>query len=80
MLRMQHYTPLYLLSGLLVLFNAHFMSRRDEPIEWAFCGDNLQCANVPVPLDHNNTRDARTITIALTRYLATDQVNRSATS
>lgn len=49
-------------------------------VSWVPCGaglsDAFQCANVPVPLDYNNTSDTRTISLAVTRFLASDQVNR----
>lgn len=45
-------------------------------VEWSLCGDNFQCANISVPLDYHNTSDERMVTIAVTRYLATDKENR----
>ncbi|MCJ1408224.1 hypothetical protein MMC19_002298 [Ptychographa xylographoides] len=45
-------------------------------LDWIPCGDpRFQCANLSVPLNHLNPRDARTASIAITRYLAS---NRSA--
>jgi hypothetical protein len=54
-------------------------SRVDDGVQWKSCGEGielLQCANVSVPLDHHNTSDPRTVTIALTRLPASDKENR----
>jgi hypothetical protein len=49
-------------------------------VYWKSCGegygDELQCANVSVPLDYRNESDGRTISIAVTRLLASDKQNR----
>jgi hypothetical protein len=45
-------------------------------VEWSVCGEGLQCANISVPLDYHNKSDARTITIAVNRFSATDKPNR----
>lgn len=51
---------------------------------WKSCGEGLgdefQCANIAVPLDYRNTSDARTITIAVVRLLASDKEHRWAAS
>jgi hypothetical protein len=54
-------------------------SRVDDGVKWKSCGEGielLQCANVSVPLNHHNTSDPRTVTIALTRLPASDKENR----
>jgi hypothetical protein len=54
-------------------------SRGNDRVQWKSCGEGielLQCANVSVPLDHHNTSDPRTVTIALTRLPASDKENR----
>ncbi|TFK45299.1 hypothetical protein OE88DRAFT_1640078 [Heliocybe sulcata] len=45
-------------------------------VEWKACGDNFQCANISLPLDYRNTSDPRAISIAVTRYLATNTTHR----
>lgn len=44
-------------------------------IAWAACGDRLECATVPVPLDWARPR-GRTITLAVARHLGTDPAHR----
>jgi hypothetical protein len=49
-------------------------------VHWKSCGegygDELQCANVSVPLDYRNESDGRTMSIAVTRLLAANKENR----
>jgi hypothetical protein len=49
-------------------------------VHWKSCGggygDELQCANVSVPLNYRNESDGRTINVAVTRLLAADKENR----
>lgn len=51
-------------------------SRTINGVQWKSCGDNFQCANVSVPLDHHNASDARMVSIAVVRLLAADKENR----
>lgn len=47
--------------------------------QWKDCegfGKEYQCSSLAVPLDYRNESDGRTINIALTRLLASDQDNR----
>lgn len=46
-------------------------------VDWQPCGEGFQCGNVSVPLNHHNESDPRTMNIAVNRFLATDQRNRS---
>lgn len=39
----------------------------DQEIEWEACGTNLDCADIAVPLDHDNP-DGEAITLALRRH------------
>lgn len=44
-------------------------------IQWGSCGegyDSFQCANISVPLDHNNVTDTRTINIFIARLPASN--------
>jgi hypothetical protein len=45
-------------------------------VRWVPCGKEYECANVTVPLDYHNASDLRTVSIAVTRFQATDKVNR----
>jgi hypothetical protein len=48
-------------------------------VRWVSCGKGIEgyeCANVTVPLDYHNVSDPRTVTIAVTRFPATDKANR----
>jgi hypothetical protein len=48
-------------------------------VHWTSCGEGIEgyeCANVTVPLDYHNASDPRTVTIAVTRFPATDKANR----
>lgn len=49
-------------------------------VNWHSCGegyaDNIQCAEIAVPLDYRNASDGTTITLAVARLLASDQANR----
>ncbi|EIN12791.1 acid protease [Punctularia strigosozonata HHB-11173 SS5] len=51
-------------------------------VDWKSCGSGpedfpgFQCADVTVPLDYGNESDSRTVSIAVTRYLAIDRKNR----
>lgn len=51
-----------------------------DNIIWKSCGenygDNVQCANVTVPLDYHNPGDGRTYSVAMARLLASDKANR----
>jgi pimeloyl-ACP methyl ester carboxylesterase len=40
-------------------------------LTWSSCGDRFQCANLSVPLNHLNASDPRTVSIAITKYMAT---------
>ncbi|TFK45306.1 hypothetical protein OE88DRAFT_1689184 [Heliocybe sulcata] len=51
-------------------------SLRQSDVNWKACGDNFQCANIAVPLDYHNASDPRVVTIAVTRYLATNTTHR----
>lgn len=75
-----------------VLFNCYVVATifryssvngsQSNGVEWKSCGDNYkgyQCANVTgIPLDWHNTSDPRTITIAVTKYLATNTTRQGA--
>lgn len=55
------------------------LSNRISNVEWKGCealGKEFQCSSVSVPLDYRNAGDERTIKIALTRFLASDQASR----
>jgi hypothetical protein len=49
-------------------------------VSWSSCGvnigDDFDCANISVPLDHHNKSDTRRIIVAVTRLKATDAKNR----
>ncbi len=44
-------------------------------VSWALCGDRLECATVPVPLDWSRPHGP-TISLAVMRHLATDPAHR----
>lgn len=48
-------------------------------LNWASCGDRFQCANLSVPLDYMNATEKRTASIAITRYLASNENSRKGT-
>lgn len=39
-------------------------------LTWISCGHRIQCANLSAPLNHLNTSDPRTVSIAITKYIA----------
>jgi hypothetical protein len=45
-------------------------------VQWTGCGSGFQCTNITVPYDYHNASDARTMSIAVKRLLATDTANR----
>jgi hypothetical protein len=47
-----------------------------KSVKWTACGDNFDCSNITVPLDHKNASDKRTYTLAVTRFKATDKNKR----
>ena len=65
-----------LLLGFTSIASGAVARPRADAIDWKSCGEGFQCANVSVPLDHHNASDPRTMSIAVTRFLATDKQNR----
>ncbi|EPQ50268.1 hypothetical protein GLOTRDRAFT_123620 [Gloeophyllum trabeum ATCC 11539] len=45
-------------------------------VDWKSCGDNFECANISLPLDYHNESDPRRVSIAVTKYLATNTSHR----
>lgn len=53
-------------------------------VSWRTCGkeygNDVQCADIAVPLDYRNSSDGRTMTLAVARLLAADKENRCASN
>jgi pimeloyl-ACP methyl ester carboxylesterase len=74
-LRLARIVPAVLAPVLAVGMVAPAPAAAEPRIAWTACGERLECATVPVPLDWSRPH-GRTITLAVARHLASDPAHR----
>jgi hypothetical protein len=52
------------------LTSAHSCRHANVRVKWTPCGDNFFCTSIETPLDHHNTSDPRTVSIAVVKMVA----------